>query len=116
MSDVRIYVDEDAEEHAVVEGLRNRGIDVLTATDAQLGGATDPEQLAHAVREGRVLYSLNVGDFARIHRDCLTQGVDHFGIIAIPGQRYSIGEKIRRIASLVTTMTADAMKNRMEYL
>ncbi len=30
MSQVRLYVDEDAEEHAVVQGLRARGVDLLT--------------------------------------------------------------------------------------
>lgn len=34
MSEVRLYVDEDAGESAVVQGLRARGFDVLTAIEA----------------------------------------------------------------------------------
>jgi len=34
MTPVRLYVDEDAGEHAVVCGLRARGVDVLTAVEA----------------------------------------------------------------------------------
>lgn len=34
MSQIRLYVDEDAAQHAVVEGLRNHGVDVLTILDA----------------------------------------------------------------------------------
>jgi hypothetical protein len=29
MSDIRLYVDEDASEHAVIRGLRARGVDIL---------------------------------------------------------------------------------------
>ena len=34
MSEVRLYLDEDAEENAVVEGLRARGVDLLTTFEA----------------------------------------------------------------------------------
>jgi hypothetical protein len=116
MSDVRIYVDEDAEEYVVVAGLRNRGIDVLTSTDAGQGGTSDAAQLTYAAGQRRAIYSLNVGDFARLHRDYLAQAIEHYGVIVIPEQRYSIGEKIRRIAALVAATTAEEMMSRMEFL
>ena len=34
MSELLLYVDEDAGEHAVIEGLRARNIDVLTTIEA----------------------------------------------------------------------------------
>ena len=46
MSDVRLYVDEDAGENAVVQGIRARGFDVLTTIEAHQCGATDQDQLA----------------------------------------------------------------------
>jgi hypothetical protein len=58
----------------------------------------------------------NAGDFARLHRECLQQGGDHNGIIVLPDQHYSIGEKIRRLASFVNRVTSEEMINRMEYL
>jgi hypothetical protein len=116
MSDVRVYVDEDAGEHAVVQGLRARGIDVVTTIEANQCGATDPEQLAYAIQEKRTIYTFNVADFARLHRDYLLQGIDHSGIIVLPDQRLSIGEKIRRLAGLMSRVTAEDMVNRMEFL
>ncbi len=71
MSQVRLYVDEDAEEHAVVEGLRARGVDMLTTSESDRVGTRDVEQLAFAVHHERTLYSFNVGDFARLHREYL---------------------------------------------
>ena len=116
MSQIRLYVDEDAEEHAVVKGLRARGIDVLTTREANRVGATDAEQLVFAVEVRRSIYSFNVGDFARLHRDCLEKGASHFGILVIPDQRFSVGEKIRRVASFLSRVTAEEMVNHMEFL
>lgn len=116
MSVLRLYADEDASEHAVVQGLRARGVDITTTADAGRLGATDEEQLAFAVQQSRAIYTFNVGDFARLHRLYLQQGNDHYGIVVIPDQRYTVGEKIRRIAGLIAALSGEDMINRMEYL
>ncbi len=54
MSDVRYYTDEHIA-RAVAAGLRLRGIDVLTAPEAGMLGASDEEHLALALTEGRVI-------------------------------------------------------------
>lgn len=59
MSDVRLYVDEDASETAVVAGLRARNIDLLTTQEAGRLGATDAAQLAYATSLGRTIYTFN---------------------------------------------------------
>jgi hypothetical protein len=46
----------------------------------------------------------------------LSAGREHAGIVVIPRQRYTIGEKIRRLLSLVNAVTAEEMKSRLEYL
>ena len=65
---------------------------------------------------GRAVYTFNVDDFARLHKQYLLQNSDHFGIIVIPDQRYTIGEKIRRLAGFIRQVTAEEMINRMEFL
>lgn len=79
-------------------------------------GATDEEQLNFAIQEDRTLYTFNAADFARIHAEYLSQQKSHSGIIVIPQQRYSIGEKIRLLAALASSTTAEAMIDRIEYL
>src|SRR5713101_3280549 len=116
MSDVRLYVDEDAGEDAVVKGLRTRGIDVLTTVEANRLGATDAEQLATAISLRRAIYTFNVGDFARLHREHLEHDIEHTGIVVIPDQRCSTGEKIRRVARFLKSVTAEDMLNRMKFL
>lgn len=116
MSDVRLYVDEDAGEDAVVKGLRTRGIDVLTTVEANQLGATDAEQLATSIRLRRTIYTFNVGDFAQLHQEHLEQGREHTGIVVVPDQRCSAGEKIRRVTKFLKSVSAEEMLNRMKYL
>jgi hypothetical protein len=109
-------VDEDASEQAVVKGLRARAIDVLTTAEAGNLGATDPEQLAFAAAEKRTIFIFNVGDFARLHREYLERDRHHSGIVVLPDQRCSVGDKIRRVARFIHSVTAEDMVDRMEYL
>ena len=59
---------------------------------------------------------MNVKDFARLHHEYLEAEKAHAGIVTIPDQRYSIGEKIRRLAHVLGTVEAEQMRNRMEFL
>jgi len=115
MSQIRLYVDEDAAQHAVVEGLRSHGIDVLTVLDVGVTGESDEEQLTFAAAQGRAIYTLNVADYCRLHTEFLAAGRQHSGIIVIPRQRYSVGEKVRRLLQLADTLTAEQMRNRLEF-
>jgi hypothetical protein len=57
---VRFYTDEHVAK-AVVHGLRQRGVDVLTVADASMLGAADEEHLASARSENRVLFTQDPG-------------------------------------------------------
>ena len=65
MGHVRLYVDEDASETAVIVGLRARGVELLTTWEAGRLGLSDADQLAFAADQGRALYTFNARDFAR---------------------------------------------------
>jgi hypothetical protein len=116
VTDIRLYVDEDACETAVVKGLRRRAIDVLTTLEAGRKGADDPKQLAFAVEQGRAIYTFNIRHFAKLHGEWLSQGLEHRGIIVLCDQDLPIGEKVRRLAELISCVTAEEMINRIVYL
>ena len=116
MSHLLLYVDEDAGENAVVAGLRARSIDVLTTIEAGRSGSDDLSQLEFASSIGRTIYTFNIGDFARLHNQYLTQNKAHAGIIVVPDQRYSIGEKVRQLASFISSTSTEEMVNRMVFL
>ena len=67
MSQIKIYIDEDAMDSDLVAALRSRGVTVITALDAGLAEKPDEEQLAFATERGCVLYTFNVADFYRLH-------------------------------------------------
>jgi hypothetical protein len=116
MSQIRLYVDEDAAEHAVVNGLVAHGVDVITVFDVGKDTEPDNEQLLFAAGDGRTLNSLNVRDFCRLRSEFLAQGKEHAGLIVVPRQRYSAGEKVRRLVALIQTVSAEEMVNRLEFL
>jgi hypothetical protein len=116
MSVIRLYVDVDASEHAVVKALRQRGIDVLTAAEAGHEKFSDDQHLAFAASEGRSIYSLNARDFARLHAEYLAGGRSHTGVITIPRQRYSTGEKVRRLSDFLKNTDTESIKDTIQFL
>jgi hypothetical protein len=100
----------------LVRGLRSRGIDVITATEADMIRRKDEEHLSLATAKGRALYSYNIRDFHEIHTQWTLTGRSHAGIILAQQERYSIGEQIRRLVHLIGSLTEEAMRNRVEFL
>ena len=100
----------------LVQAIRARGVDVITALDAGMIERTDEEHMDYATVQGRVLYSFNAGDFHRLHTAFLAQGKSHPGIILAQQQRYSVGEQARRLLRLIAAKSEEEMKNQVEYL
>ena len=116
MAAIRLYMDEDSMDRSLLQALRARAVDVITAFEAGMIERSDADHLDYATTQGRVLYTCNVGDFYRLHTDYMAQGRSHAGIILARQQRYSIGEQMRRLLKLVATRSAEAMKNTVEFL
>ena len=116
MSLVRIHLDEDADGHALLRALRQRGQDVASSRERGLLGYTDEQQLDWAKDEGRVIYTYNASDFCRLHSDYLSRGRRHAGIIIGDQQTTSIGEEMRRLLKLSEAKSAEAMENNLEFM
>jgi len=102
--------------HVLIEALRARGVDVLTALEADMIGRPDRDHLDYATTQGRVLYSFNVGDFCRLHKEYLSEGKPHSGVIVAPQQRYSVGTLMRGLLKLIAAKSAEEMQNQVEFL
>jgi Domain of unknown function (DUF5615) len=111
-----LYLDEDSMDRELVTALRARGMDVLTATEADMIERADSEHLAYATSQQRVLFSFNRGDFYRLHTSYLTEGKTHAGMILALQQRHSIGDLMRQILGLTMTRSAQEMQNQAEFL
>ena len=116
MSQVRLYFDADSMQRGVLAGLRARGVDATTALEGGMADRSDEEQLEFARSQGGVLFTFNASDFCRIHAELLAEGKSHAGIVVAPQQRYSIGERVRRLLKLLAAKTAEDMQNQLEFL
>jgi hypothetical protein len=113
---IRLYCDEDAMDSDLIEALTIRGLDVTTANIEGMINRLDPEHLALAVSQQRVLYSFNVGDYQRLHIEYLMQNKIHSGIILAQQQRFSVGEQMRRLLRIAAAKSAEEMQNSVEFL
>jgi len=108
--DVQYFLDENIPA-GVKEGLRRRGIDVLTALDEGLGGATDRKLLAFAVSNDRVLVTRDA-DFLRMHQ----AEVPHAGIVYCRQHTLSIGELLRGLVLIHAVLDRETMRQHVEFL
>ena len=116
MSKIRLYLDEDALQDALVQALQSSGVDVMTVGDADRLSFSDEEQLIWATQEKRVIYSFNMGDFHQLHSIFLVEERSHGGIILAPQQRYSIGEQLRGLLKIIAEKRAEDMVNQLVFL
>jgi predicted nuclease of predicted toxin-antitoxin system len=81
---IRLYADENFE-LPVVEKLREKGYDILTAQEAGQAnqGISDEEVLAFAIADRRAVITLNYDDFKNLHK----RDSNHSGIIICTSTR-----------------------------
>lgn len=94
MSPLGLYLDEDIQRNSLSAALRNRGLLILTASEAGMVAKIDEHQLAFAADRGLTLVTFNEGDFANLHSKWMRTGRNHAGIVLCPQQRYSVGELV----------------------
>jgi predicted nuclease of predicted toxin-antitoxin system len=108
-SRICFYTDEHVH-RAVIRGLRQRGVDVLSVPDAGLLGASDEEHLSLARSEGRVLFTQD-DDFLRL----AAEGHPHEGIVYAL-QHKSVGEIVHGLMLIFQVLEPGDMRNHIEFL
>ena len=107
---IRFYFDQHIPA-AVAQGLRQRGIDVLTARDTGRCGLRDIDQLQFATNDSRVMVT-----FDRDYIALAASGLQHAGIVWRPATKYSIGQLIYALLLVHGVLERDEMRNHIEYL
>jgi predicted nuclease of predicted toxin-antitoxin system len=106
---IRCYTDENIS-RGVINGLRQRGVDVLSVPEAQMMGASDEAHLTFALEHERIIVTHDDG-FLRL----AASGKTHAGIVYC-SQGLSIGEIIRGLMLLYDVLELEDMQNKVEYL
>lgn len=108
-SRIAFYMDEHVP-GVISQGLRRRGVDVLTAQDAGMRGASDAKHMALALREGRTIFTQDA-DFLRVH----ASGHSHRGIAYAP-QQTPTGAILRGLMLIYEVLRPEEMIGRVEFL
>lgn len=111
---VRLYFDEDVSA-GIVENLRQRGFDVLSARDAHRLRLDDDAQLAFATAEGRALVTHNRYDFEQLHKRYLAESRQHHGVI-LAMRRSNDAIVVGKLLALLDSVTADEMVDQLRYI
>ena len=110
---IHLYFDEDVSA-GIVENLRTRGFDVLSARDAGALGKADDEQMLYAVSLRRAVVTHNHVDFEKQHRRFLEGGMKHYGVII--AKRRKDAEVVTKLLALLDAVTAEEMQNQLRYI
>ena len=93
----------------MINGLRQRGVDVLSVSEAGTLGADDAEHLAFAWKQKRVIFTHD-DDFLKL----AATSEAHAGIVYSP-QHMGIGTIIRGLRLIREVLESD-MQNQVEFL
>jgi hypothetical protein len=98
-------------DHAIAQALKSRGIDVTTTTDAGLLGADDSAHLEFALREQRVIVTIDP-DFLEF----ANHNNEHAGIAYAPRGSRSIGQIVRHLCLMSDCLEPTDMAGKVEFL
>lgn len=107
----RFYIDEDASDADLLAALRQAGLDVLSASEANNLRLSDEDQLAFATALDRSLYSFNARDYVRIHTEWINAGRTHAGIVLAAQGRLGIGAQMQAL-----TRVRQPLRNQIVFL
>lgn len=110
MTEIRFHLDENVDP-AIADGLRRRGVDVTTTQEAALLGVEDAAQLAFSSGQGRVLVTHDEDLLSLASR-----ADRHAGIAYCHGESRSIGQVIAALMLIRDCLSADDMRNHVEFL
>ena len=109
-----LYMDQHVP-FAITEGLRRRGVDVLTAAEDGTAAFDDDALLARTTSLHRVLFSQDE-DLLAIAHHCLLTGLEFAGVVYAHQLAISIGQAVRDLELFAKVLDPDDMRNRIEYL
>ena len=113
MSKIFLLLDEDVRV-VLAEILRQRGYDAIHVLEVARAGKSDPEQLAYAANEGRVILTHNIRDYRVLDRKYQDLGKEHAGIIL--SNQLPLRELLRRTLRCLNRHTDEQARNKLIWL
>jgi predicted nuclease of predicted toxin-antitoxin system len=111
---IALYLDEHVP-HAVAQGLRLRGVDVITVQDDGRRGIADDLLLDRATELGRALFSQDEDLLAEAKRRQIA-GIPFSGVIYAHQLRVTIGTCVVDLHGMAATADPRDLANQVEFL
>ena len=109
---MKLYLDEDISPKVSVI-LRKKGVDAVSAHEADMLQASDAEQLAFAASEGRAMVTRNRDDFITLTVKSFEGLKPHEGLIIVP---YTIpGSEFSRLAAMLAKFAKEFPRGMEPY-
>ena len=107
MNKIKFYFDTHIAKQVAIQ-LRNNGVDIVRCEEVGLAKASDIEHLEYAIKEGRVMVSVD-RHFPGLHDRYLAEGKHHTGIIRIkPYIQKKIGRIVKDLRDYHELIEAEA--------
>ncbi|MEQ9320124.1 MAG: DUF5615 family PIN-like protein [Polyangiaceae bacterium] len=110
---LRLHPDECVDAR-IVAGVRRRNVDISSALDMDMLGASDERHLQHARDAGRVIVTSDV-DFLRMAAELADEGGSHPGVLFLTAG-VSVGEAVRAIVLLAEILDPEDMAGWIEWV
>lgn len=109
----RLHLDADTSRKALHCALEARGHDVTrTPNDWMALAAADEAQLSGATKQGRIIFTFNIGDFIYLAK----KFPDHAGIILAQQRDWPLARQIKALDRLLTETTAVSWHGQVRWL
>ena len=100
---------------AIADGLRRRGVDVLTAYEDGTAELDDPDLLSRTTQLGRVLFSQD-RDLLVLADQWLQAGRTFGGLVYAHQLSVTIGEAVRDLTLIAQVLEPEDMQNHVEFI
>ena len=114
MAKLKIYTDENVDVR-VAEGLMRRDITAFSAIEKGMIGITDREHFEYALKMQAVIFTHD-HHFIETAKEFAKEKKSHSGLIYVDINKLSVGECIRRLALYAEVLSAEDMKDQIEFL
>lgn len=109
----KLYLDEDVHKN-VATALRLKGYNVISVHEVQKHSLSDCQQLEYAIAEERAIFTFNVGDFNRLHKEYIESGKKHSGILL--SKQIPISETIKRLVKFLYAHSSEEIRNNIFWI
>lgn len=111
---IALYMDEHVR-RAITNGLKLRGIDVITVQEDGRNGTTDSILLERATELNRVIFTQD-DDFLVMANCRQQEGVKFSGVIYGHQQYVTVGECVRDLEIIAKASESEDLVNQVQYL